>query len=105
MREQRAVAIWRRDTHRDNPVTIKESAYGEQRAVTIWRRDTHRDNPVTIEESAYREQRAVIMWRRKDTHRDNPVIIEERKSLIGEQKTVIIIKMTYNRAVYCYYKR
>jgi hypothetical protein len=28
---------------------------GEQRAVTIWRRkDTHRDNPVTMEESAHR---------------------------------------------------
>jgi hypothetical protein len=28
---------------------------GEQRAVTIWRRkDTYRDNPVTIEESAHR---------------------------------------------------
>jgi hypothetical protein len=26
---------------------------GEQRAVTIWRRDTYRDNPVTMEESAY----------------------------------------------------
>jgi hypothetical protein len=28
---------------------------GEQRAVTIWgRKDTHRDNPVTMEESAHR---------------------------------------------------
>jgi hypothetical protein len=26
----------------------------EQRAVTIWRRDTYKDNPVTMEESAYR---------------------------------------------------
>jgi hypothetical protein len=40
---------------------MKESVYGEQRAVTIWRRDTHRDNPVIIEESAYREQRAIII--------------------------------------------
>jgi hypothetical protein len=61
MGEQRAVTIWRRDTHRDNPVTMEESAYGEQRAVTIWRRDTHKDNPVTMEESAYGEQRAVTI--------------------------------------------
>jgi hypothetical protein len=45
------------------------------------------------------------MWRRKDTHRDNPVIIEERKSLIKEQETAIIIKVIYKGAVYCYYKR
>jgi hypothetical protein len=104
MGEQRAVAIWRRDTHRDNPVTMEESAYGEQRAVTIWRRDTHRDNPVTMEESAYGEQRAVTMWRRKDTHRDNPVTMEERKSLMGEQETAIIIEVTYRGAVCCHYK-
>jgi hypothetical protein len=84
---------------------MEESAYGEQRAVIIWRRDTHRDNPVTMEESAYGEQRAVTIWRRKDTYRDNPVIMEERKSLIREQETVIIMKVTYSRAVYYHYKR
>jgi hypothetical protein len=83
---------------------MEESAYGEQRAVTIWRRDTYRDNPVTIEESAYGEQRAVTMWRRKDTHRDNPIIIEERKSFIKEQETAIIIKVIYRGAVCCHYK-
>jgi hypothetical protein len=83
---------------------MEESAYREQRAVTIWRRDTHRDNPVTIEESVYGEQRAVTMWRRKDTHRDNPVTMEERKSLIREQETAIIMKVTYSGAVCCHYK-
>jgi hypothetical protein len=51
------------------------------------------------------EQRAVIMWRRKDTHKDNPVTIEERKLLMGEQETAIIIEMIYKRAVCYYYKK
>jgi hypothetical protein len=84
---------------------MEESAYGEQRAVIIWRRDTHRDNPVIMKESVYGEQRAITMWRRKDTHRDNPVIIEERKSLIREQETAIIIKVIYRGIIYYYYKR
>jgi hypothetical protein len=40
---------------------MEESAYEEQRAITIWRRDIHRDNPIIIKKSAYREQRAIIM--------------------------------------------
>jgi hypothetical protein len=51
------------------------------------------------------EQRAVTMWRRKDTHRDNPVTMEERKSLMGEQETIIIIEVTCRGAVCCHYKR
>jgi hypothetical protein len=49
------------------------------------------------------EQRAVTIWRRKDTHRDNPVTIEERKSLIREQETTIIMEVTYRGAVSCHY--
>jgi hypothetical protein len=51
------------------------------------------------------EQRAVIIWRRKDTHRDNPVIMKERKSLMREQETAIIIEVTCRGAVCCHYKR
>jgi hypothetical protein len=63
---------------------------GEQRAVTIWRRDTYRDNPVTMEESAYGGAESCHHVERKDTHRDNPVTMEERKSLMGEQATAAI---------------
>jgi hypothetical protein len=44
------------------------------------------------------------MWRRKDTHRDNPVTMEERKSLMGEQETAIIMEVTCRGAVCCHYK-
>jgi hypothetical protein len=72
--------IWEKIPMDNRPCVIMEERrnppMGEQRAVIIWRRDTHRDNPVIIEESAHRAAESchyvekepigitLLLWRR-----------------------------------------
>jgi hypothetical protein len=71
---------------------------GEQRAVTIWRRkDTHRDNPVTMEERKSfmgEQETAIIMevtYRAAVCCHYTGTREKERKSLIREQETATMI--------------